>query len=222
MAKATAFFLLSLTACGTVHPQIDVRPTVLLAGQSARGIRDVALRMTDDAALPVFNRQADAAQYETLAQVRVALPSPSSLKVRNLFWYNDFESHDRFVYCVWQTPLRVVTLSLWNLVPLAWGCFAANPSDPLERLDFLSKYARRVAAAMGGDAVLLRNTQDSTETHIQANTTRPRGLPMTMTSAETTVEVQMNTGATFEVLRRRAAAPPTAQPEVPATPFPAQ
>jgi hypothetical protein len=152
--------------------------------------------------VPVFDdstNPVDRSQYEVLGSVFVEELTPGAMSLRNALWYQQFESRGLFGYCVWQMPLKILTLSLWNIVPLAWPCIAGNPSSAADRLAYLLPYARRVTAEMGGDTAVLVGTESSEEANSWGMGLR-RGSFMNF-GAVTEVSIERNTGIKVLVLK---------------------
>lgn len=213
--------LLATAACGTVTPNIEMRFSGHLNHLRSVQVVERAVDREDPGpetvqVVDAGNTQLDLSHYEILGSVRVDQHTDNEIGVRNWIWFNHFESPGRFGYCVWQTPLKMVTLGIWNIVPLAWPCGGGNPSDPAERLEYLSRYARRVAAEMGGDTMLMIETHsgarlERTGVAMGAGAGYHTGAvgfaPYTETTA---VFDERNTGVTMLILRKLRGAPPPA------------
>ena len=78
------------------------------------------------------------------------------------FWYypmHDQEGSFRPAWCAWQAPLRAVTLGLWSLfVPLNYACVLSESPDGHVH----ERELRRMAAAMGGNLVVVASTDGTT------------------------------------------------------------
>ena len=219
--------LLATGACGTVQPNIEMRFAGHLNHTRSAQVVERALDRDDPGPEAVYVIDAgttplDLSQYEILGSVRVDQHTDNEIGVRNWIWFNHFESPGRFGYCVWQTPLKMVTLGLWNIVPLAWPCSGGNPSDAAERLEYLSRYARRVAAEVGGDTVLMTESHSGTRMEHSgvAMTTgvggSRGGAAFTPYAETTSVYEERNTGLTLLILRKLK--PGTSAPQVDSRP----
>ena len=79
----------------------------------------------------------------------------SEAYLRNLFWTWNYDETWRKWVCWPQAPLKLITLSLWNIVPTAWPCGAKIPSEEKDRQKAHYERLKRLAAAMGGNMVMV-------------------------------------------------------------------
>ena len=75
------------------------------------------------------------------------------------FFYIDMHDLEggRDLYCKIQLPFRLLTGGLWALVPFQYPCFAWTSSDFDEVISIYKQELRRVAHAMGGDLVFVKD-----------------------------------------------------------------
>lgn len=69
------------------------------------------------------------------------------------------DQQGREIFCKAQTPFRILTLSLWYLVPLDWPCFQGIGQGEENTAWHLSKI-RRAASAMGANLLVIAGTTD--------------------------------------------------------------
>lgn len=73
-------------------------------------------------------------------------------------------SRTRDTYCKVMTPLRMVTLSLWSIVPFQWACFFDYSTDAQTNTTIHVQELKRAAHAMGGNLVVINGVSDRVET----------------------------------------------------------
>lgn len=215
---ATCGFIFAFGACATLKPQLEIDMAGHLDEEQSQRLIQQALTSTQtherqieviDAQNTAFERK----DYEILGTLTAELPDPSSISLRNAFWYHNYESRGLFGYCVWQMPLKIATLSLWNITPLAWPCLASTDGagTPADRLAQFSRYARRITVEMGGDVALLVDTQEQQYIDMQGFAADSPGY-LAPYVAKTETTIRRNTGATFLILRKRIT-PPSLAPQ---------
>lgn len=79
---------------------------------------------------------------------------------KNIYWTWNYDEGWRKGLCWPQAPLKAVTLGLWNLLPWAWPCMATVPSEEKDRQKAHLGQLKKLAAAMGGNMVVISNSGD--------------------------------------------------------------
>lgn len=91
---------------------------------------------------------------------------------KNAYWtWTDYEQSWRNGFCIWQAPLKLLTLGIWTIfVPTAWPCVARIPSDAESRMERAIEKIKNAAAALGGNVAVIvsRDATYSATTRIQA------------------------------------------------------
>ncbi len=95
-------------------------------------------------------------RYEVVGAVEADFTQVAQSAVgRNVFWTFDYEETWRKALCYPQVPLKLLTLSMWNIVPLQYPCFASVPGDPLDRRAALIERLKRGGKALGANLVVV-------------------------------------------------------------------
>jgi hypothetical protein len=118
---------LSIGSCATVRPKVEVVLAGDLAPDRAAGVIERARTRSDQQARHVRVVDAavtkvDVSQYEVVGSVVIAYRSVAEMMGRTFYWTHDYESSTLSAYCDWQTPLKLLTLGAWAMVPIHYPC----------------------------------------------------------------------------------------------------
>lgn len=206
-APVLTLALLTQSSCATVRPTVEVHAFGRMDPDADQRTVDAAVKgkspATNVQLIDTGLASIDRDNYDVLGTVLVEEKSKNSLAWRNVYWVNDFESRNRYTYCAVQAPFKAITLGLWNVLPPAWFCMAANPDSSNSRLKYMLPYVRRASAAMGGDTAVLLNTL-STES-VQTLGSGWHNENVSFFTTETGQTVLRDTGVKFLILRKRQA-----------------
>jgi len=167
--------------CATIHPKIEVRHFGRLdpdrdaqvatlatssrkAGTPVDQVEVVAGTLPTGLALEENGTKLVAsaggqADFEVLGEVEVDFaPMVQGAFFRNFYWTWGYGEGWRKGLCYPQAPLKLLTLGLWTILPLAWPCMASAPGDATERERALVKSIKHGVAAMGGNLAVVVNS----------------------------------------------------------------
>lgn len=94
-------------------------------------------------------------KYQLLGEIRADYHSHTNEGWKNVLWTWEHKSQRRDALCAVQAPLKLLTLGLWNILPIAWPCMAEVPDEPHLRRRDLVDGIKRGTKALGGDFAVL-------------------------------------------------------------------
>jgi hypothetical protein len=95
----------------------------------------------------------------------------NELVMLTLYWKPKFHpetSSALDTFCWAQAPLKVITLTLWNVVPFAWPCWAKYPSED-DNIVLHVGNLKRLTKAMGGNLMVLASRGNRQELNVSVS-----------------------------------------------------
>lgn len=148
------------------------------------------------------------ARYRVLGAVNAKVTWPENYFYRNVYWTTgDYQSTWQKALCWPQAPLKLLTLGIWNIVPISWPCWMIGESrDEAQRTAMLIHGLTIGVSEMGGNLLLITGHGGTTVTTINAQTGQQLG--------QTTTPATAMGGFAIEVTHdAEVAPPPDAKPD---------
>ncbi len=135
-------------------------------------------------------------RYETLGAAEAQIVWPDGYFFQNVYWTTaDYQESWRFALCWPQAPLKLLSMGIWNLVPISWPCWMVGEQrNENERRKILMDGLAKAVKVMGGNLLLITGYGNTVTTTISAQTGAQIGQSVTPATGMGGFAIKVNTG----------------------------
>ncbi len=180
--------IFSLISCSTLHPKVVVQSFGEMNLSKDTEIQDRANQLEETPSeVKVYNgimpeglelaeqghKLVVVAGYENKYQVLGSVSSGFNKDAyagfKSTYWTPSFHGKDtwRKGLCYPQAPLKLLTLGIWNLVPLAWPCMSQMPTDETERKSLMINSMAKGAKEFGANILIVTGSESTNITYVR-------------------------------------------------------